>query len=117
MKTAFIGFLLTLQASSPMLPAQKIIQTSIAYGVDPVLMVEVARCESQFLNSAIGDHGMARGIYQFWRGTFDRFKQDAGAPRLSYTQEDDQIELAVYAVANGLGKHWTCYTKLVPDLS
>ena len=82
-------------------------------GVDPAILVEVSRCESNFNNLAVGDHGKARGLFQFWRGTFDTFKEEAGMPQLEYTNENDQIKLAAWAFANQKQSHWTCFSKVV----
>lgn len=114
MKTAFIGFLLLAQASLPV--GQKIIQTALAYKVDPILMLEIARCESDFNPLALGDQGRAWSYFQFWRGTFENFKNEAGASYLRYENPDDGIELAVWAVANGHASSWTCYRRVVDTL-
>lgn len=115
MKTIFLGFLLSLSGSLPV--GQKIILTSLQYGMDPVLMTELARCESGFQPYIKGDNGKAFSYYQFHRPTFDLFKEEAGAPWLRYENPDDSIELAVWAIKNGKKDHWTCFDKVINDLS
>ncbi len=118
MQTAFLGFLLALQGVFPLPVGQKIITTSIAYGIDPVLAIKTLQCESGLKNDGvIGDHGLAYGIAQFHKATFEKFKSDAGAPGLSYTNMDDQIELFSWSIANKRGESWTCWKKIVGDLS
>lgn len=112
----FIGFLLV--ASSAMPVGQKIITTSLAYGVDPIMAIEVLKCESGLRHDGVyGDKGKAYGIAQFWKGTFDAFKKEAGVPSLSYYSENDQIELALWGIRNGKAPHWSCWRKVIHKYS
>lgn len=109
---AFIG--LALAMSTMVAPGQKIITTALEYKVDPVFALNIAKCESGFREKVYGDSGKAYGIYQFHKPTFELFKKKAGAPSLDYKNPDDQIELAVWAFANGLDSHWSC-TRIIND--
>lgn len=82
------------------------------YGNDVGVMEEVLRCESNFKQTAVGDHGNARGVAQFWKGTFDRFKAESGLD-VEYTDEEGQIELMNWAMAHGYESHWSCHAKVL----
>lgn len=118
MVSSFIGFLLAASAftQSPqadMRPGEKVIKTALVYNIDPIMAVKVINCESGFKHKNLyGDGGLAYGIAQFHRGTFDLFKKEAGVPELEYTNEDHQIELFSWAMANGKERHWSCWKKL-----
>lgn len=120
--TPFIGFLLVASSVVSSTPApelaigQKIIQTAIAYGIDPVMSVEVAKCESGFRTDVFGDAGKAYGVFQFHRPTFDRFAREAGV-KLDYKNPDHQVELYVWAIREGYASHWTCHRKLTKQYS
>lgn len=112
----FIGFLLA--ASSAMPVGQKIITTSLAYGVDPIMAIEVLKCESGLRHDGVyGDKGLAYGIAQFHKGTFDVFKKEAGVPSLDYKNQNHQIELFAHSIANGKASHWSCWRKIVHKYS
>lgn len=118
----FIGFLLAfspmaMPVSNPeIVVTQKIITASLAYGIDPVMSLEVAKCESGFKTDIVGDQGLAYGVFQFHRGTFDDFSEEAGV-ELDYKNPDHAIDLFMWAIKNGKGSHWTCYKRLVHRFS
>lgn len=83
-----------------------------AHDVEASLALGVARCESEFKTTAVGDSGLAYGVYQFHQPTFKEFAKAYGDPSLEYKNTEDQIELAMWAISNGKGNHWTCYRKI-----
>ncbi len=89
-----------------------IVKWSKFYGVDTNLSLEVARCESGFKPSALGDGGMAYGVYQFWPSTFDLFAQELGE-KLDYHSVEDGIKLANWGLAHGKESHWSCFARVV----
>lgn len=83
-----------------------------AYDVDEDTALSVARCESEFKTTAVGDSGRAYGVYQFHEPTFREFAKKFGNEGLEYKSTEDSIQLAMWALANGKGNHWTCYRKI-----
>lgn len=83
-----------------------------AYDVDETTALSVARCESEFKSTAIGDGGRAYGVFQFHEQTFREFAKQFGNETLEYKNPEHSIQLAMWALANGKGNHWTCYRKL-----
>ena len=80
------------------------------YDVSLALAMEVADCESDFRADIYGDSGKAYGIYQFHRPTFEMFSKKLGE-KLDYFDVEDNIRLAIWALANDRGHHWSCYRK------
>lgn len=80
----------------------------------------VAKCESGFNVSAIGDHGSAVGVFQFHPQTFKDFnclfedQEDGCVPRelLDRGNPEHNIKLGVWGLSHGKESHWTCHTKL-----
>lgn len=73
--------------------------------------LRVASCESEFKVNAVGDGGKAYGIYQFHKPTFDMFAKKFGE-KLDYYDTEHNIQLAIWALSNDKGHHWTCYRKI-----
>lgn len=88
---------------------EKIERQAKEFNVNPQIMSGTIQCESRYDNDVIGDSGKARGIAQFWKSTFNMFKEKSGMKELRYESEDDQIKLMAWAFSNGYAKHWTCY--------
>ena len=82
------------------------------YGVDRKVALKVAECESEFKTTATGDSGKAYGVFQFHKPTFKEFAKEFGDESLEYKNTEHAIELAVWALAQGKGYHWTCYRNL-----
>jgi hypothetical protein len=78
-------------------------ETSDKYGLDYDKLYSVIQCESSFRTDVYGDKGLAFGIAQFHRPTFDRFCSG------SYYSPEDQITCMAQMVKAGLGHHWTCW--------
>ena len=108
------------QAQAPLTIEEKIEFWATQYGVDPQKSLAVAKCESGLNPEAVGDHGKAYGLYQFWEGTFNKFASELGE-KMDYHNPDDQIKLANWAFSKGYGLiHWTCWDGKVvkkPDLT
>jgi hypothetical protein len=82
------------------------------YGVDRDVALKVASCESNFRYNVVGDGGKAYGVFQFHEPTFREFAESFGNERLEYRNMAHGVELAMWALANGKGAHWTCYRKI-----
>lgn len=112
------GLPLTYAVVAPELPIeQRSYEQQIVYyaelnGLDTKVALAVARCESEFSNSAVGDSGRAKGIYQFHLETFNRHSKLKGE-QLDYTSAHDQIKLATWSIANGYGNEWTTYRAIM----
>ena len=75
-------------------------------------MEKTITCESSWSSTDVGDHGLANGIAQFHKSTFDMWARQKGET-LDYTSTHDQIKLMAWAFSKGESyKHaWTCWTK------
>lgn len=92
-------------------------QTEIKYGLKSNILLSVLKCESGLLhNEVYGDNGLAYGIAQFHKPTFEAFKKESGMEWLKYEDEKSQIELAGWAFANKKAYHWTCWSLLSANL-
>lgn len=85
------------------------------YGLNEQMMLDVAKCESGLNQLARGDSGVAVGIYQFHRGTWDMFSKELGE-KLDIDSVHDQAKLASWSFAHGKERHWSCW-KQIADLS
>jgi len=75
---------------------------------------QVGFCESGNKHDGVwGDGGLAYGKYQFHKRTFDWMKKKARRPELKRENLQDQEWLFAWALKNGYGSHWTCYTKIM----
>ena len=88
------------------------------YDVPQKLALDIASCESGLKIDAKGDGGRAYGIYQFHKQTFKEFsvkyyKTEELADILDYHDTEDNIKLAMWALSNNKGYHWSCYRKIV----
>lgn len=81
-----------------------------AIGAD--LLIAVVECESSGMHNARGDSGKSYGIAQFQRATFTRFAKMAGKKNYQYHNPVHQLKLMSWAIDNGYGDHWVCYSKL-----
>ncbi|KKQ97138.1 MAG: hypothetical protein UT24_C0052G0009 [Candidatus Woesebacteria bacterium GW2011_GWB1_39_12] len=85
-------------------------QYSAQYAVSPEEMTRVMMCESSGKADAIGDNGLAFGLFQFHENTFNLFSKELGE-KLDWKNPEHQIKLASWSFANGKQGHWTCYKK------
>ncbi|MBI5138317.1 MAG: transglycosylase SLT domain-containing protein [Candidatus Vogelbacteria bacterium] len=81
------------------------------YGAEEKLALDIAFCESSFRANVYGDGGRAFGTFQFHRPTFERFSRLLGE-KLDYYNNEDNIRLGVWALANNKEDHWSCYEKV-----
>ena len=95
------------QMVSPPSVRELIVKWADYYKVDVATSLRIARCESAFSPTANGDGGLAYGVYQFHRSTFDHFSQELGQ-EMSYHNTEDNIQLANFAFSKGYYSHWTC---------
>lgn len=82
------------------------------YGVKKEVALKVAACESEYKTTALGDNGKAYGVFQFHKPTFTEFAKKFGDDSLEYKNVEHSIELAMWAISQGKGAHWTCYRNL-----
>ncbi len=80
------------------------------YGANEKQLMTVAKCESGFKPTALGDHLKARNIYQYHLETFQRFSLLIGE-KLDYDSYYDQAKLTAFIFAKypQLRSHWTCF--------
>ena len=82
------------------------------HGVSAKTIERVARCESGLNPYAKGDYRngepMAYGVMQFWRKTFEAFREESDVNDLEYKNWMHQIDLAYWAFGNGKKSHWVC---------
>lgn len=86
-------------------------------GLNPTSTLEVATCESGLNTTIYGDKGLAYGVFQFHRQTFDVFAKEKGE-KLDYFNPKDNIDLAIWGLSHGKQSHWTCaYGKNLAPIS
>ena len=78
---------------------------SVKYGVNESEMMTTIKCESTFYHNQYGDNGLAYGIAQFHKPTFDRFCSG------DYKSLKDQLNCMGQMFQKKLQGHWTCYKK------
>ena len=77
-------------------------------GLDTKLALAVMRCESNGVQSTVGDGGLSKGIFQYQNETWERHSKEFGET-LDINSPYDQARLATWAIANGKGNEWTAY--------
>ena len=77
------------------------------YDVDPVLAIEIARMESAFAPTCIGDDGAAVGIYQWHIPSWEYVRRMAGWD-ISDQRADstESVRTAMYAIGTLHLEHW-----------
>lgn len=78
------------------------------YNVNSKVMLAMMRCESSGNQSAIGDGGRAKGLYQYHTGTWERIENKLGKD-MDINSEHDQVHMTAYALSQGMGSQWTSY--------
>ena len=73
-------------------------------------LLNLSQCESSFIWDAKGDHGHARGIFQYHKPTFERYSKMYGQ-KLDYYSSEDQAKLTAWVWKNHPKemRAWTCY--------
>ena len=100
------------QVPTPTEVEQYIRQTARELRIDEYTFVEVAQCESGFLTDAIGDNGLAFGVFQFHKTTWNMFNEEFEV-NLDYFSWKDQVKMDSLAWKRGYEqRHWTCWKKL-----
>jgi len=79
---------------------------SLKYGLDYKLLESIIHCESSWNSEAIGDSGLAFGLAQFHKLTFD------GHCIGEYKNPFDQLNCFAKMMSEGKEKHWTCFRYL-----
>jgi hypothetical protein len=123
--TIFIGilvlgtsFISNTYAEAPELPIQDqsieniVRHFALQEGVDEEIMLKMMDCESDGNQSAVGDGGRAKGVFQFHEETFNRMEKKMGED-LNKSSAFDQAKLASWAVANGMGNEWSSYRSIM----
>ena len=81
------------------------------YNVNSKVMLAMMRCESSGNQSAIGDGGRAKGLYQYHTGTWERIEKKLDKD-MDINSEHDQIHMTAYALSQGMGSQWTSYVAI-----
>lgn len=81
-------------------------------GVDPNLALSMMMCESQGKQGAKGDGNRATGIFQYWNETWIRHSTKYFGEVLDKNSQEDQVKVAIAAIAGGDGREWTSYRAL-----
>lgn len=100
----------------PLMSSQNVLKQYLAedvakYGLDYDKLYNIVNCESSWNYQVIGDSGLAYGLAQFHKSTWDSFSKSYGE-KLDYYNPFHQIDLMTWAFSKGLSSHWTC-TKLL----
>jgi hypothetical protein len=90
-----------------------------ARGADPMMMINIMKCESNLRFNVWGDDGKSFGIAQFRKETFYEFanmaKGEMKAEKLwpaEWRHPQHQVFLLNWAIDHGYGNRWTCYRKI-----
>jgi hypothetical protein len=83
------------------------------YNQDPELLKKVAECESKYEKDLSGDGGLAYSVFQFHKGTFEKWSKEFGE-LLDYESYHDNIKLAVWSFSQGENyrKAWSTYVAI-----
>ena len=84
-----------------------------AQAADINLVIDILECESSGKHNVYGDKGISYGIAQFQKPTFYRFVKQAKFKQFYYENPIHQLRVMNWAIDNGYGDHWTCYTKIM----
>lgn len=97
-------------------PTEVIERYASQYGANPDIVRRVMMCESGGNKDAINRNEpnkvLSVGIMQFQPHSFKYMAEKFGE-ELDYYSYHDQIKLASWAIANGMGRNWTCFRKIV----
>lgn len=107
------------QAQAPTLEIQDYSVTKLieyfsgVYNQDPKLLKRVAECESHLNQNAKGDSGLATGLYQYHKGTWEHFSKLKGEV-LDINSAYDQAKLTafIFSLEEVYRKHWTSYVAI-----
>jgi len=90
-------------------PKDYIVHFADKYQAPKEQLLAVSWCESMYNPEAIGDHGSAKNIFQYHKGTFDRYSALMGE-QLDYNSAHDQAKLTAWVFKNmpKEKRAWTC---------
>ena len=91
----------------PSEPKEQLKYFANQYGSDYTTLNRVVTCESGWRSTAIGDHGLAYGFFQFHKPTFEVFAKEMGITADYYSAQDN-LKVGAWAFAHGKQSHWTC---------
>lgn len=97
----------------PRTPQEAVMTYSALYGADYSDLKRVMECESGGKIDKKGDNGLAYGILQFHKGTFERFAKQMGE-ELDYYSWLDQAKVGAWAFAqtDAYRNQWSTYVAL-----
>ena len=77
------------------------------------MILQIIEGESGDKVNAIGDHGKARGIVQYWKSTFYRHAKQQELPNAEYLNPQHQVTLLRGCLVKwGCAKEWSTYRRL-----
>lgn len=96
-------------------------EVSTAYGISAPMVKTVLKHESNYNSAAVGDHGLAHGVAQFHKQTFDyyeAFYYKSSGQHLNYDSSEDQIKLMCWMWKNypKTKNLWSTYRKYCDKL-
>lgn len=95
---------------SPAQIKKRIANLSHKYGLDYDQLHDVLQCESNLMPDRYGDSGLAFGIAQFHKETFDQFCSG------DYYNTDDQLVCMAKMFKKGKANHWSCFRRLYDEV-
>ena len=97
----------------PQTPKELIIVYAAKYNTPLKPLLATSQCESSLNPKAVGDHGLAKGIFQYHKSTFI-WMSSLMEEELDYYSTNDQAKLTAFIFSNrpDLKSHWTCARKL-----
>jgi len=82
------------------------------YGGNYYQLYETLKCESNLQSfPKVGDSGLAFGVAQFHRDTFNLFTKEMKVS-LDYYNPYDQLKVMVWAFNHDLQSHWSCWKRI-----
>lgn len=91
---------------------QIIVKQAVVYNVQPEKLLRVAKCESglnpRALNKMDTDGLPAFGLFQYKKGTWERYSNLAGIPNADIWNAEHQAQTTAYAFSTGKSSAWGC---------
>lgn len=88
------------------------------HGVNKSTMNSVVKCESGYNPKAVNwsdSHKLSKGshgIAQFSQQTFEQYAKAMGETYTDPYNPEEALDVMGYMLANGQGRHWTCFRAL-----
>lgn len=110
--SCFIGTAIAqapLEVQKELTPKEQLEVFAQEYGASFTELDRVAKCESGY-RMVYGDGGLAYGVFQYHRPTFEAFSKVKGE-KLDYYSSYDQMKLTAFIFSKGekYKYHWSCY--------